>query len=123
MKLLLIEWLLCHALDHFCSDECMTVFVFGSEDVPDVCDGSCTLGVELVMCLTTRLICVLLELMSDSNNVEISGKVGISCGHCCLGWNECTHPGNLNNEQGRNSFSGSNSRVKDLNILIVKNTI
>ena len=94
-------------LDHFCGNECWSVFLFGGECIQDVCDGSCTLGVELVMCLTARLICVLLELTSNSNNDAVSRNVGTGCGDCCLGWNECTHPSsNPSNERG-GDFGGN----------------
>ena len=84
MKLELSRWLLCRVLDCFCGNEHRSVFAFGGEDTMDVCDSSCVLGTELVTCLTARLICVLLELMSNGNHFAAISIVGISQGHCCF---------------------------------------
>ena len=90
-------WLLCHALNCFCGDNHSNVLVFGSEDILDVSDGSCMLGVELVLSLVTRLICVLSELTIAATDIF---RIGL--GNHCLGWNaiDHTHCRNLNNKQG-----------------------
>ena len=120
-RLLLIRRLLCHAPDCFPSNERWDVFILGSEDIPDVGDGSCMLGVELVMCLTTRLICVLLELTDNANDVVVNCNVRISERHGCLGCDEhTTHTTPQSKQQARQRIwwkwshldSGSDSRVK-----------
>ena len=88
-KLLLIRQPLSHALDHFCGDEQWDVFILSSEDVPDVSDGSCMLGVELVAGLAMGWICLLLELVGNDNDVAEGRGVKISERHGCLGQNEC----------------------------------
>ena len=52
-------------LDCLCSDECGNIFVFCREEVFDVSNDSCTPGFWLVASLAARLICVLLEFVSN----------------------------------------------------------
>ena len=91
-KILLIRQLLSHAPDHFRGDERWDAFIFSSEDVPDVSDGSCMLGVELVASLVVGSICVLLELAGNANDVAEGCGVRICERHGCLGCNECATP-------------------------------